>query len=63
MPPYYDYCCHDCDHEVEVFHGMKAVYNELCEKCGGDMYKKVSPIGGVKFNGNGFYENDYKEKK
>jgi putative FmdB family regulatory protein len=58
--PRYDYQCEECDNTIEVTHSMKEEFKEKCE-CGGNYEKLISPPS-IKFNGSGFYVNDYKGK-
>ena len=55
--PIYDYHCDNCG-DFEYLHKMDEKL-EKCEKCGGNVTKKISPPAGFVFKGEGFYKNDY----
>ena len=65
---FYDYECsnHGCDEHFTVKQSMKD--HELfmairinCLECGNQMEQVLYPVA-IKFNGSGFYVNDYKAK-
>lgn len=59
----YEYKCDKCNTIKEVFHGMNESPDVLCDcDCQCVTYmKKVISKPAIKFNGSGFYINDYKE--
>jgi len=61
----YVYKCKKCGCTEEKRHGMSEKPVFLCEKCGLEMKKDIGlstkPVFG--FNGWGFYDTDYKQKK
>jgi putative FmdB family regulatory protein len=62
--PFYDYQCRDCENVQEEVHGMTQTPKIKCSACKSkNISKMISGNVGVKFNGSGFYENDYKDKK
>ena len=62
MSPLFDYRCTECStlfidrqaHQMEGF---------FCPRCGGNEFEKLPSAPSIRFNGSGFYENDYKNKK
>jgi putative FmdB family regulatory protein len=60
--PTYEYRCTKCEHQFEVFHGIKDRTVRKCPRCG-SRARKV-PAGGVGliFKGSGFYITDYRSK-
>lgn len=59
--PTYGYQCLACDNQFEVFQSIKDDPMKTCESCGGDLRKRVYPVG-IAFKGSGFYVNDYAAK-
>lgn len=62
--PIYDYKCQVCNKEFEMILKMDEDIHrypgcDIIECC----VKKIPSTCGIKFNGSGFYINDYKEKK
>ena len=57
--PIYGYRCTNCGHELEVLQSMRDAPLTVCEACGGQLQKKLYPVG-VQFKGTGFYSTDYK---
>lgn len=57
--PIYGYRCTNCGHELEVLQSMRDAPLTVCEACGGQLQKKLYPVG-VQFKGSGFYSTDYK---
>jgi putative FmdB family regulatory protein len=62
--PIYDFKCQVCNKEFEMIlkmdqdiTGYPGCENPECS------VKKIPSTCGIKFNGSGFYVNDYKEKK
>jgi putative FmdB family regulatory protein len=62
--PYYDYGCDnkECTNVQEEKHGMQEDPKIKCSICNSDMSKEISGSMGVKFVGDGFFVNDYKDK-
>jgi len=59
--PTYDYVCHACGHEFELFQSMKDPVKRKCPKCGKSRLERLIGTGaGVIFKGSGFYETDYR---
>lgn len=59
--PTYGYQCLACDNQFEVFQSIKDDPLKTCESCGGELRKRVYPVG-IAFKGSGFYVNDYAGK-
>ncbi|MDQ2686552.1 MAG: FmdB family transcriptional regulator [Armatimonadota bacterium] len=59
--PTYGYQCLACDNQFEVFQSIKDDPLKVCESCGGELRKRVYPVG-IAFKGSGFYVNDYAAK-
>ena len=60
--PVYSYKCNQCKEIIELLQGFEDS-NPVCN-CSNEkivMDRLVSEIGRPKFNGNGFYETDYKQ--
>lgn len=56
--PVYEYACPSCDKTYPISRGI----NEqdpgyVCESCGDQLSRKFG-VGGVQFNGGGFYSTD-----
>jgi len=61
--PTYEYKCHACDHEFELFQSIKAAAVRKCPECGKLKVKRLIGIGaGVIFKGSGFYQTDYRSE-
>lgn len=58
--PIYDFLCLKCNKTREYL--AKQDESVLCLDCKGLMEKQLA-ISNFKFLGDGFYENDYKQKK
>lgn len=59
--PHYDYCCDHCGHTFEAFQNMSDPLLRKCPKCGRLKLRRLIGAGaGIRFNGSGFYETDYK---
>lgn len=59
--PTYDYKCHACDHEFEMFQSITAPSVRKCPKCGKIKVKRLIGTGaGIIFKGSGFYQTDYR---
>jgi putative FmdB family regulatory protein len=59
--PTYDYLCHGCGHEFEVFQSITARVRRKCPECGELKLKRLIGTGGaVIFKGSGFYQTDYR---
>jgi putative FmdB family regulatory protein len=55
--PLYDYQCRSCRKTVEVRHGFKETYADVCADCGGEMARVFTPAP-ILFKGSGFYLTD-----
>jgi putative FmdB family regulatory protein len=60
--PTYEYRCHDCEHQFEVFQKMSDDPVSECEACGGSVRRILFPVA-IHFKGSGFYTTDYARKK
>ena len=59
--PTYDYVCHACEHEFELFQQMSDPVKKKCPECGKLKLERLIGTGaGVIFKGGGFYETDYR---
>ena len=56
--PTYGYECKACEDQFEIFQSIKDDALSTCEKCGGNLRKRIYPVG-ISFKGSGFYVNDY----
>ncbi|MFQ5769129.1 MAG: FmdB family zinc ribbon protein [bacterium] len=59
--PTYEYACNDCHHHFDEFQSITAEPLKVCPKCGGTVYRLISPGNGFIFKGSGFYITDYKK--
>jgi len=60
--PTYEYRCHECEHQFEVFQKMSDDPVSDCEECGGPVRRMLFPVA-IHFKGSGFYTTDYARKK
>ncbi len=60
--PTYEYRCHECEHQFEVFQKMSDEPVSDCEACGGPVRRLLFPVA-IHFKGSGFYTTDYARKK
>jgi putative FmdB family regulatory protein len=60
--PTYGYECRSCGRGFEAFQRITDDSLTTCEVCGGELKKKIYPVG-IVFKGSGFYVNDYASKK
>lgn len=60
--PFYDYHCEACKETIEVFQSMNKDEDRLCNVCQGRMERLYTSNYSIKFEGNGFYETDYKQR-
>jgi putative FmdB family regulatory protein len=60
--PLYEYVCEKCG-IFEVIQAIKDSEIKVCPNCGKCVEKILSVPSAPKFNGTGFYETDYKNKK
>ena len=59
--PTYDYVCHSCGHELEVFQSMTEAPKRKCPECGTmKLQRQIGMGAGILFKGTGFYETDYR---
>jgi putative FmdB family regulatory protein len=59
--PTYDYRCHGCGHEFEVFQSISADELRKCPECGKPKLKRLMGGGAaIVFKGSGFYQTDYR---
>ena len=42
--PTYLYTCQQCGLSIDIVHGMKETYSQICEGCDGEMKKNYGPI-------------------
>jgi putative FmdB family regulatory protein len=62
--PTYEYLCGACEHAFEKFQKITAGRLRKCPECGKLRLKRlISGGGGIIFRGEGFYCNDYGDKK
>lgn len=62
--PTYDYVCHNCGHDFELFQMITSDPEERCPECEQDSLKRlIGPGAGILFRGSGFYQTDYKGRK
>ena len=61
--PIYEYHCKNCDVKFEYLKSISESKPTKCPKCDKEAEKLISNLGGLKFNGSGFYINDYKKEK
>jgi putative FmdB family regulatory protein len=59
--PTYQYRCHDCGSDLEVFQRMTDASLTQCPRCEGSLRKVFSAVG-VVFKGSGFYATDSRSK-
>lgn len=62
MPPLYEYQCTNCRLKVEVIQKISDEPLKTCEHCHTDNMKKMLTSASLVFKGEGFYENDSKNK-
>ncbi len=61
--PTYDYRCHACDHELEIFQSMSESPKRKCPACGRlKLRRQIGTGAGIIFKGSGFYQTDYRSK-
>jgi len=60
--PTYEYRCTKCEHQFEVFHGIKDRTVRKCPRCGSRARKVPAGGAGLIFRGSGFYITDYRSK-
>jgi putative FmdB family regulatory protein len=56
--PIYEYHCNKCDETFERLQKMSDEPLKTHDDCGGDL-EKLTSLSGIRFNGPGFYINDY----
>lgn len=59
--PIYQYKCDDCNNEFDYVKGVSDETIPLCNICEKPT-RKVYSIGGILFNGSGFYSTDNRKK-
>jgi putative FmdB family regulatory protein len=59
--PIYEYQCQNCGVHLEKRQSVSEEPLKICEKCGGQLVKKVS-LSGFQFKGGGWYVTDYAGK-
>jgi putative FmdB family regulatory protein len=59
--PIYQYICDPCKNEFEVNKSVNDDTIPVCIKCGNSA-RKVFSLGGILFNGSGFYSTDNRKK-
>jgi putative FmdB family regulatory protein len=61
--PTYDYRCHGCGHEFEVFQSISADELRKCPECGKPKLRRLMGGGAaIVFKGSGFYQTDYRSE-
>ena len=60
--PTYEYRCHKCHHEFEVFQSITEDPVCVCPVCAGPVERKISAGAGLIFKGSGFYITDYRSE-
>lgn len=55
--PKYSYACKSCGHSFDIVQSFSDDALTVCPECGGDLRKQFG-VGGVTFNGSGFYRTD-----
>ena len=59
--PTYDYVCNACQHEFELFQGIKENPKRKCPECGKLKLRRLFGTGAaIVFKGSGFYQTDYR---
>ncbi|MDA7949862.1 MAG: zinc ribbon domain-containing protein [Pirellulaceae bacterium] len=59
--PTYDYECHGCGHEFEIFQSMTEPHKRKCPECKKLKLRRLFGAGAaLVFKGTGFYETDYR---
>lgn len=61
--PVYEYRCVECELVTEEIQRMDDPPLTRCEVCGNESLQKQLSVTSFKFEGTGFYETDYREKK
>ena len=69
--PTYEYVCHKCNHQFEIFQPISDNSLTVCpkEKCGrqpwgkGKVKRLIGAGAGLIFKGSGFYITDYRSKE
>lgn len=59
--PIYQYICDPCKNEFEVNKSVNDDTIPVCNECGNNA-RKVFSLGGILFNGSGFYSTDNRKK-
>jgi len=60
--PIYEYSCRNCG-TIELFQKVTDEKITKCPKCDTEIERVISITSRPKFNGSGFYETDYVNKK
>lgn len=59
--PTYDYVCDACEHQFELFQGIKDPVKRKCPECGKSKLRRLIGTGAaILFKGSGFYTTDYR---
>jgi putative FmdB family regulatory protein len=58
--PTYVYRCTQCEHEFELFHGIKDDSVKRCPRCRHKALRVPAGGAGLLFKGSGFYITDYR---
>lgn len=59
--PIYEYQCQKCGEHIEKRQSISDEPLKVCDKCGGELLKKIS-LSGFQFKGGGWYVTDYAAK-
>ena len=57
LMPLYTYEC-TCEHTLEIHHSINEDPEIECPTCETNMQRRIGNIGGIRFNGTGFYSTD-----
>ncbi len=60
--PTYEYRCHKCGHQFEVFQSMTDEPVKTCPECQGEVQRLIGTGAGLIFKGSGFYITDYRSE-
>lgn len=60
--PTYEYRCHDCGRDFDLFQRMSDKPGATCPDCGARAERLISGGAGLLFKGEGFYITDYRSE-
>jgi putative FmdB family regulatory protein len=58
--PFYEYCCGQCGHSLEILQKMSDAPITLCLNCQQPTLIKLVSAAGFRLSGRGWYETDFK---